>query len=223
MQMVRILYRHLLYSTLLTFTLGTIIGGTLEYYIGNLIDSYGLWGPLSIIALVLVALALYQGTLWLLRTLSSPPKILMGSSPRRSKVLILLLGGGSRRTAPKAYEFHRPKLERIWFVATDRTEEVADELERRWPATRCSRQSVENPFNPMEAAGAVERAVNHAKSMGFSADDVICDLTGGTTAMTIGAVQGCLKTGIRMEMIPAQYDDELKAAHPHETIELQFV
>jgi hypothetical protein len=147
----------------------------------------------------------------------------MGRRPDPARGLILVLGGGSRDTAPKACEVHQRTLERIWLVVTDRTVAVAGDLERQWAGMRCHRQAVENHFNPAESAGAVRRAVDHARTLGLPAEALICDVTGGTTAMTVGAMRGCLAEGVRMQMVPGGYDEVLKAFKAYEPIELRLV
>lgn len=220
--LLRFLDRQLRYNALLTFTLGAIVGGAVEYYVGNLIDRYSFWAPLSLLLLIVAAALAYRGLSALLRTLRPPPAILMGERPRPAHGLILLLGGGSRVTAAQAYAFHRPTLQRVWFVVTDLTQPIADELARQWAPLPTHRQAVENPFRPAETANAVERAVSHARALGLATPALVCDITGGTTAMTVGALQACLRHQLAMEMTPGRYDDSLHAQQAHETIALRF-
>ncbi|MCL4863884.1 MAG: hypothetical protein KJZ93_31040, partial [Caldilineaceae bacterium] len=98
--LLRFLDRQLRYNALLTFTLGAIVGGAVEYYVGNLIDRYSFWAPLSLLLLIVAAALAYRGLSALLRTLRPPPAILMGERPRPAHGLILLLGGGSRVDHP---------------------------------------------------------------------------------------------------------------------------
>jgi hypothetical protein len=219
---VSVLYRQLLYNTLLTFALGAIVGGILEYYIGDLIDRYGIWGTLGTLVFVLVGIIMFVALRNLLRTLLPPHKISMGPLPRKSKGIILVLGLNSNQTAPPAYHYHRPSLDRVWFITTDRTAEIADHLGNAWDV-KCHREEVEHHYNPKETAGAVQRAVTHALTLpGFAIDDLTCDITGGTTAMTIGAIQKCQELGISMQMVPGQYTEDGRAEKPHEVIELRF-
>lgn len=218
----RLLYRQLRSNALLTFTLGAVVGGTFEYYVGSLIERYSFWAPLSILLLFVFAILAYHGLQWLVRRLTRPPVILMGERPQPAQGLILLLGGSSRTTAAKAYEYHCQTLQRVWFIVTDRTKEIADELARQWEPLPTYRQEVDNPFQPGETANAIERAVSHARTLGLSAQTLTCDITGGTTAMTVGALQACLRQRLIMEMTPARYGDDLQAEHAHETIELRF-
>jgi hypothetical protein len=223
MRILHLLYHQLRYNPLLIFALGAVAGGTVEYYIGELIDAYGLWAPLSIVAGAVLAGAGYLGLVQLVRRLAAPPAINMGRRPDPARGLILLLGGRSRETAPKACEVHQATLERVWLVVTDLTAAVAVDLEHQWPGVRCHRQEVENQFNPVESAGALRRAVDHARTLGLPVEALICDVTGGTTAMTVGAMHGCLAAGVRMQMVPGSYDEALRAFKAHEPIELRLV
>lgn len=219
------LYRYLRYNTLVTLLLGAVVGGTLENYIGNLMDRQGLLGPLQLLVLIVVVAMVYRGLLSLIKRILPSPLIALGERPSPRKGLLLFLGGGSRETALKALELHRPQLQYVWFAVTDRTDDIATDLKHildGWHIN-CRNIPIEHHYNPAESAQVVHEAVSRAVNvLKFSRKDIICDVTGGTTAMTVGAVKGCLEQQIAMQMTPAQYDETLQRPSALETIELFF-
>ncbi|RIK39201.1 MAG: hypothetical protein DCC55_18805 [Chloroflexi bacterium] len=41
-----------------------------------------------------------------------------------------------------------------------------------------------------------------------SLGELICDITGGTTAMTVGAFATCIRSGVAVQMMPGVFDKQ---------------
>lgn len=210
----RRLYFRLRYDAFLAFLLGAIIVGMIQIFSGDLWRRYGVAGVLLALFMVFLAFLAYRLLLWLLRKLLPPERYPIGDSPTLRRGLIMVLGGGSKQTGPVALEHHRSRLEHVWFITTDFTESIAHEMKRAAYPTLTSLQNVFNQWELTESQNAVERALSHARVLGIEAEDLICDVTGGTTAMTVGAVKACLANHIAMQMVTARYDETLQAVVP---------
>ncbi len=186
-----------LYAIIVTFATEQLLTGL----------SQALDIPVLLLALLTVLLlgAAYFLLTALIRLLRPPRTIPMGDRPAPRRGLILLLGGHSDETGPWAIDHHQPTLEQIWFLITDRTEPVAQGLKRKYPELRTHQEEVTHHFRPKDTANAVSRAVSHAATLGFSPADLICDVTGGTSAMTAGAILACLELGLDAQMVAASY------------------
>ncbi len=114
-------------------------------------------------------------------------------------------------------------LERIWFLVTDQTEPVAQRLKRAYPDLGIHQEEVTHHFRPMDTANAVSRAVSHATHLGLALEDLICDVTGGTSAMTAGAIRACLELGLDAQMVAASYrQGALDVEEPIDIVDLQL-
>ncbi len=186
-----------LYAIIVTFVIEQILTGL----------SQALDMPVLLLALLTILLlgAAYFLLTALIRLLRPPRPIPMGDRPMPRRGLILLLGGHSDESGPWAIEHHLPALEQLWFLTTDRTEPVAQKLKRKYDDLRTHQEEVTHHFRPKDTANAVSRAVSHAASLGLSPADLICDVTGGTSAMTAGAILACLELGIDAQMVAASY------------------
>jgi hypothetical protein len=122
-----------------------------------------------------------------------------------------------------AMEHHHTALEFVWFIVSLRTQGMPGRLWQETAALNHDDQLVLDPWRPAETANAVQRAISHAMTLGMRMDDVICDITGGTTAMTYGAVLACQQAGVALEMVPAEYDTTLGALAPLGVILLEEV
>ena len=165
--LLRSLTRQVRYNTLVTFVIGTIIGGTLEVYIGDWIDKFGVWAPLLAIGIVLLAGMAFVAVSRLAKRILVRQTIDLGVPPPsdRYRGIILILGGGSRATAPVALQHHQSTLERIWLVHTDFTEAIGEELKRSWETDdrRIYLVDVEHHYDPKQTAIAITRAVDHGR------------------------------------------------------------
>ena len=222
--LLRSLARQVLYNTLVTFMMGTIIGGTFEFYIGDWIKAFGMWAPILAIGVVLILAIAFVGGMRLVQRLLVRQTINLGTPPptNRYRGIILVLGGGSRSTAPIAIRHHESTLERIWLIYTGFTKEIGEELQRNWQTDnrRVHLVDVEHHYDPLQTALSITRAVDHGHQYNLFSQEIICDITGGTTAMTVGAIKGCQAHQLDLEMVTAGYDDELKAEGPLGVISL---
>lgn len=224
--LLRSISRQVLYNTLFTFMMGTIIGGTFEFYIGDWIDAFGVWAPILAIIVVVVGGIAFVGVIRLSQRYLLRRTINLGTPPPQDRYrgLILLLGGGSRSTAPVAILHHQTKVARIWLIHTDFTKEIGEELQRRWQTTERNVHllDVEHHYDPRQTALAITRAVDHGNQYKLFPQEIICDITGGTTAMTVGAIKGCQVHQLDMQMVTAYHDADLRAEGPLGVISLSF-
>lgn len=218
----RQLYLRLRYDAFLTFFLGALTAGVVQIISGDLWQRLGLAGLLIVLLLIVGAFLVYRLVLWLIHKLLPPARYPVGKAPEPRRGLIMLLGGGSRETVPVATEHHRPRLEHIWFVTTERTTSLFDDLKRVFASVVAQPEHVVNHWEPVECQNAVERALSHARVLGIEPQELICDLTGGTTAMTVGAIRACLTHKLAAQMVAARYDETLKALTPVGVIELEL-
>jgi len=177
--------------------------------------------------LALLAILFLGGAYFLLtalmRLLRPPRTIPMGERPAPRRGLILLLGGRSDESGPWAIDHHRSTLEQLWLLTTDRTEAVAQRLKRQYSDLRTHQEEVTHHLRPKDTANAVSRAVSHAASLGLSPADLICDVTGGTSAMTAGAILACLELGLDAQMVAASYHQgALDVERPIDVIDLRL-
>lgn len=222
MNTIRRFYLRLRYDPLLTFVLGALAAGIIQIVSGNALKQYGALGLLAVLVTVALAFLLYRAILWLIHKLLPPPRYPIGDAPDARKGLIMVLGGSSRETGPEAITHHLPRLEHVWFVVTDRTIPLVDNLKKTAHPALTHQEDVVNYWEPPECNNAVQRAISHARVLGIDVHDLICDVTGGTTAMTAGAIEACLTQDVAAQMVAARYDDALKAVTPIAVIELDL-
>ncbi|NOZ72718.1 MAG: hypothetical protein GXP38_12545 [Chloroflexi bacterium] len=211
------LYLHLRYTPSITYLIGVVAAFVVEHTLSNFSAQWGPIAPAVIAVLALVALwILFKLVLDGLQRILKPDPIPMGDKPRPRRALILLLGGRSGDTAPVAIEHHLPVLEHLWLIVTDLTEPISDQLRRKYPDLRAIPLHVLHHYRPEHACSALRQAVDYATAMQIPLSEIICDVTGGTSAMTAGVIEGCLEAGIDIEMVAAQYDlitGEVKQTH----------
>ena len=220
---IRTFYNYLKHMPEVTLIAGVFFGWYLQ---ANVFESWlpklGLGGPIWPLVIFSLLIGGWVGgrILYDRRRIRKSKKIVLGPQPQPRRGLILLLG---RHEAPAqmAIEHHRPKLEFVWIIVTLRTRGTTTRLWRELASVDYDDQLVLDPWRPAETANAVERALSHARNQGLTADDIICDITGGTTAMTYGAIIACQREGIALEMVPAEYDTTLGALTPLGVISLE--
>lgn len=210
MRNARRLYFNLRHNGLLVL----IAGGLVQWAVGFGAEEYlkgqgwigpFLWGGSVIIALV-VGILLYQVILALTRRIWSRPVTTITPTPSPRRGMIMLLG--RTEYAVVALQPH-PNLEQLWYVVTDVTNpriiELASQMSGRIVTLR---EWVNDVYRPTDCAQAIEKAYSEAQAMGFNEQELICDVTGGTTAMTVGAFQICQSLGIDIQMVTARYTEE---------------
>ncbi len=222
MKWLRLIYGYLKHIPVVTLLAGAFFGWYFQVYVfGNWLPQWGLGGPVwslvlfaVIVALLALGLAAYERYRARRRKL-----VVVGKPPQPRRGLIMLIS--KEVTAQAALAHHHEKLEYVWFIVTMRTEGLPGKLWRPLIGVVHSNQLVIDHWRPAETANAVQRALLHAQGLGMAVDEVICDITGGTTAMTYGAILACQQAGLDMEMVPAEYDVKLKALTPMGVILLE--
>lgn len=89
-------------------------------------------------------------------------------------------------------------LEKLWLIHTSESDIVAYEMERRYQSVEIevSRVCVGDAYSIEDARQAVAAAVD---SSTLPATNLIVDVTGGTTPMSIGAARACQELGVQMQ------------------------
>ncbi|MCB0044719.1 MAG: hypothetical protein KDD92_04760 [Caldilineaceae bacterium] len=222
--MLRSIYLQLKYNPIVVLLFGIVISWFVERVLNQFADRPGgsLW-LVGIFLTVVVTVLLYQLLLLLLRGRRIQDHAVAGTAPPPRRGLILLFG--REETARMAVKPHRDTLDFIWFVVTEQSKSSLNSLPAHWWGRAVSSEEfIHNPYRPEEAANAVARAVSHAGIFDLAPNDLACDVTGGTTAMSIGAEQGCRAwPGIALQMTPAVYNRELNRPTPLDPILLDAV
>lgn len=89
-------------------------------------------------------------------------------------------------------------LKQLWLIHTSESDVVAYEMERRYQSVKIEvrRVCIGDAYSIEAARQAVAEAV---EGSGLSVTDLIVDVTGGTTPMSIGAARTCQEKGVQMQ------------------------
>jgi hypothetical protein len=198
----------------------------LENYYTSLLNERGKWSLVTLAAVVITIVLLFWAGRALWRRFGPQPKILLGFPPAPHAGVILLFSNDV--TAAKAVAHHRHRLRYLCLIVTDESVDWA----RKWvqegkdtgqlSSIQVREERIVGAWDPDEVMLAVGRAIRQGEDLGLTQADLICDVTGGTKAMTTGAVLACLAEGLLVQMVPAQYDEALKVLRPGEVIQLQL-
>ena len=212
----RTFYNYLRHMPEVTLVMGAFLGWYLQAYVfEDWLSHLGLGGPIWPLVVLLILAGLWTGARIAydrMRARRWSP-IVLGPQPQPRRGLILLLGS-NEAPARMALAHHLSTLEFVWLVVTMRTQGGTGRLWREMAPLHHDDKLVLDPWRPAETANAVERAISHARTLGMGPEEVICDITGGTTAMTFGAITACQRAGVALEMVPAEYDVTLGALRP---------
>ena len=217
------IYLQLRYNALVGLIFGILTSWTIERIADQFVQRpLGVFWVIGGVLMVATGVLLYRFALWILRDRRNQIVPSPGVAPTPKRGLILLF---SRiETARKAIEPHCDTLEIIWFILTDETEhKLAAHPNHWWGRAVDSSEIVLNAYSPVETANAIDRAISHARVLGLGPEALACDVTGGTTAMSVGAVAACSAyPGLTLQMVPARYDPELKRPHPLDAIRIDM-
>lgn len=217
MNLLRRIYLEIRHNSIVTFILISLASWLVEqianYSTGQTTIQF--WSRQNLIRLIillvgtLLIVLVMRGGVWLWNRIRSST-LSLGTPPPQRRGLILIFGRES--TARKAVEHHRDTLDFVWFILTEQTKIEFEKLPGNWWGKAVAVQEfLLNPYRPEEIGKIIENIVNHAESLRLEPEDLICDVTGGTTAMTIGAFAACIRKDVQVQMVPALYDQELKA------------
>lgn len=211
-------YLQLRYNPLVALFVGGLAVWAVEKIAEDFLRSRGWSGLAVLMAAIVAVLLLFEGLSQLLyRLLPRNPSVL-GPSPTPRRGMVLLL---SRVDTALAAVTAHPDLEHLWLIVTAQSNDEMAKLGFRLSGRIVTlREWIHNPYDQNECANAVERAVSHAATQDLSVDELICDLTGGTVAMSIGAFQACQRLGLDAQMVTARYDRERKHPVPGPVIAL---
>lgn len=218
----RALWQH----PIIALVLGTMVVWALENYYTILLHAHGRWSLVTLALIVVTVLLLFWAGQAVWHRFGPQPKILLGFPPAPHAGVILLFSKGV--TATKAVAHHQHRLCYLCLIVTD--EAVAEarvwvqEMQDAGQLTNIQVREARiiGAWDPDEVVLAVGRAIRQGEDLGVTKADLICDVTGGTKAMTAGAVLACLAEGLLVQMVPAQYDEALKVLRPGEVIQLQL-
>lgn len=208
-------------NPVITLVIGALLGWALENFFTWLFAQRGVPGILVLLAALLAAILLFQSARWLWQRLLPSPKILVGVPPRPHRGLILLFS--NEVTFAKAVAHHYEHLAHLWLIVTPEAAEKARAAASALTGVTVYEQPVRTAWNPDDTALAVRRAFEHATDLGLRHDDLICDVTGGTKPMTIGATVACMAQDLKVQMVAAKYDEDLKHPKTLEVIEVRLL
>ncbi len=212
-------YRLIRKNPVVTFGIGVLSALLAEKGTDQIFNDLGILKGTAIIAVLLIVSAfLFDMIVRWWAWMRYVPPIHRGSPPDQHRGLIALFS--RPETLRKAVAHHVDRLESLWLVVTPQTESSAREVETEFPSLQIFQEEISNPWRAWEASGAIRRAHAQALDLGYEPSELIVDLTGGTTAMTVGAASACRDLGLAMEMVPGQYNDVLNVQRPLEVLEL---
>lgn len=183
-------------NTALTFLLGAFLAWGLEQFFSGLLENAGLAVAFVI---AVVALILFQTARELPRHLRNRTPAMLGKLPPVRRGLIFLYS--NRPTLEEARQHHRRHIAYLWLIVTP---ESAQKLAKDPPdlaSVTVLEEKVLNAWNPNETDAALLNARDRARDLGVRQPDLICDVTGGTTAMTIGAVAAGLTERLQLQVM----------------------
>lgn len=218
--------RALWHQPIIALVVGTMVVWVLENYYTTLLNAHGRWSLVTLALIVITIVLLWWAGQALWRRFGPQPKILLGFPPAPHAGVVLLFSKGV--TVTKAVAHHQHRLRYLCLIVTDESLAGA----RTWvqemqdtgllSSIQVREAHIVGAWDPDEVALAVSRAIRQGEDLGLTKADLICDVTGGTKAMTTGAVLACLAEGLLVQMVPAQYDEALKVLRPGEVIQLQL-
>ena len=218
--------RKLWHHPLIAIVVGTMVVWGLENYYAQLLREEGQWSLFTLAAVVITVVLLFGGLRALWRRYAPQPKLLLGAPPAPHAGLILLFSNPV--TATKAVEHHRYHLRYLCLIVTDESMVLARawvqerQADGRFATVQVREEQIIGAWDPDEVMLAIGRAIRQGEDLGLIKTDLICDVTGGTKAMTTGAVMACLAEEILVQMVPAKYDEGLKVLRPGEVIQLRL-
>lgn len=218
--------RNLWQHPIIALVVGTMVVWALENYYAQLLRDEGRWSLFTLAAVVVTMIILYQGTQALWRRYGLHPKLLLGLPPAPHAGVILLFS--SAVTAAKAVEHHRYHLRYLCLIVTAEAMGAArawvqtGKDDGRFAEVQVREEQIIGAWDPDEVLLAIGRAIRQGEDLGLTKADLICDVTGGTKAMTTGAIMACLSEGLLVQMVPAKYDEQLNVLRPGEVIQLQL-
>ncbi|MFZ1753945.1 MAG: hypothetical protein WAU10_09385 [Caldilineaceae bacterium] len=218
MRLIVWIYLQLRYNPLVALFVGGLAVWAVEKIAEDFLRNRG-WSGLAVLLIAIVmTLLFFQAGSQLFYHLIPRNQPASGPAPTPRRGMILLLGRAE--TAQAAAEAH-PDLEHLWLIVTAQSNDEMEKLRYRLSGRIVTlREWIHNPYDQTECANAVDRSVSHAATQGITGEDLICDLTGGTVAMTIGAFQACQRLALDTQMVTAGYDKERKHPVPGPVIAL---
>jgi len=119
-------------------------------------------------------------------------------APKRGLVLLVSNEAASRA----AIDFHRETLEFVWFLHTDQSREIVDNLVSELP-DNCQHQliAIHNFENPIEYHDKMQSIYRHLPP-GLHTDDVILDFTGLSKPGSVGSVLAGLEVDAPLQYTP---------------------
>ena len=201
------LVRQIRRNQIFMLIVGTLLAFVVESLLERLEASRGL--PVLLITTVAIAIAtaFYYLALGLIARWRTLPPVYVGIQPEKQRGLIFLYS--RKDTLLKALEYHKGTLQYVWLVVSSEKEEEALGLKQEIDDFTFYNQPIGNVWAPQEVTNAIERVIVHARSLALDRDEIICDITGGTTTMKAGAIVGSLEHEVKTQMVPARYDDDL--------------
>lgn len=209
-------------NIIFSFILVALLSWGVENLFSTTMQTAGIDGLFRLLAVVLIPVLVVIGVRELLPFLRNEQPILVGRMPPQQRGLIFLFNNDT--TLNKAIQHHKVHLEYLWLIVTAETDKRADDARAKLDESIVAfEERIENPWDPNDVVRAVQRSVRHANELKVSNTSLACDVTGGTKAMTIGAVAGAQSEGLIIQMVPAKYDQDLKAQIPMDPIELRIL
>jgi hypothetical protein len=122
--------------------------------------------------------------------------------PRRAVVFTV---GGQSSTIEYALETQKPEL--MGFLCSQRTEHVADGIIARYGLDKgCYKKELVDPQNIIEIRAKTEFILEWLSQKGLAPGDVVIDITGGMTPMSVGAFSVAEERRIDSQYVKSDYD-----------------
>lgn len=133
------------------------------------------------------------------------------SKPIKARGLIGFVSTNESAHLKKALEYHGDQLERVWLIASDDAEDMAEQIKQEFESAQCRIKVIPlgNPFEPLHTKQAIELIYN-SQLEGLTEADVVADFTGGTKPMSAGMIFACLSPQRRLQYIPVKIESGKK-------------
>lgn len=143
--------------------------------------------------------------------------------PEKRKGLIILVS--NEDVCRKAIDWHKEILSRCWFICTERSLSIADNLKAQYEnnSTLCQNVVIadQDVYDPMIFKRKIEEIYRNLPEY-FVEEDIILDFTGLTSIASVGAVLGCLTEGRSLQYVPGVFDKGLNVIKPLDPIEIEL-
>jgi hypothetical protein len=213
-------------EALLPFLIGSVALAVLGNGVYQLLTNWLGTTTFALVEITVSALFVLLFIAWILshiiNRLRPLPELIGIKHPTKRRGLILLVS--REEPCRKAIEWHAKRLEYCWLFYSERTAQIAHELEDelRRRGKRVVTEYLDEVFNPLQIKKKVEEIYMDLPA-GFTESDVILDFTGMTAVVSVGAVLACINRPRAIQYVPALFDDAIHAMRSYDPVEVVFL